>query len=45
MAAQKKDAKLALPFGPFLALGAIAYIFYGRQLIQWYLHFGGTAGG
>ena len=42
MMVQKKDAKLAIPFGPFLALGAILYIFYGRQVIQWYLHMGGT---
>lgn len=41
MLVQKKDAKLAIPFGPFLALGAILYIFYGRQVIHWYLHIGG----
>jgi leader peptidase (prepilin peptidase)/N-methyltransferase len=45
MLLRKKDAKLALPFGPFLAFGAVLYIFYGRQIIQWYLHFGGAAGG
>lgn len=38
MLVQKKDAKLAIPFGPFLALGAVIYIFFGKQLIQWYLH-------
>jgi leader peptidase (prepilin peptidase)/N-methyltransferase len=26
-----------LPFGPFLAAGAIGYVFYGPELIQWYL--------
>ncbi len=31
------DAKLKIPFGPFLSLGAIAYIFFGNQLIHWYL--------
>jgi leader peptidase (prepilin peptidase)/N-methyltransferase len=41
MLAQKKDGKLAIPFGPFLALGAILYIFYGRQMILWYLRLGG----
>lgn len=40
MLVQKKDAKLAVPFGPFLSFGAILYIFYGRQLIHWYLNIG-----
>lgn len=40
MVAQKKDSKLAIPFGPFLALGALLYIFYGRQVISWYLSLG-----
>ena len=31
------DSKLKIPFGPFLAMGAILYIFFGEQLIQWYL--------
>ncbi len=38
---QKKDSKLAIPFGPYLAFGAVLYIFYGRQLIIWYLNLGG----
>lgn len=42
---QKKDAKLAIPFGPFLALGAILYIFFGRQVIHWYLSLSGWTGG
>lgn len=29
--------KLKIPFGPFLSVGAIAYIFFGSELIQWYL--------
>ncbi len=40
MLVQKKDSKLAIPFGPFLAFGAILYVFYGRQIIFWYLHLG-----
>ena len=44
MLVQKKDAKLAIPFGPFLALGAVLYIFFGRQVIDWYLNIGGGAG-
>lgn len=38
MLSQKKDSKLAIPFGPFLAFGAILYIFYGREIIHWYLN-------
>jgi len=34
------DTKYAIPFGPFLALGAIAYIFWGDQVIGWYLGLG-----
>ncbi|HEY6871477.1 MAG TPA: prepilin peptidase [Geobacteraceae bacterium] len=41
MLIQKKDSKLAIPFGPFLVFGAILYIFYGSRIIQWYLRFGG----
>jgi leader peptidase (prepilin peptidase) / N-methyltransferase len=31
------DTKYAIPFGPFLALGAVAFIFCGDSLIAWYL--------
>ncbi len=31
-----KGMKMAVPFGPFLAIGAILYIFFGNQLIAWY---------
>lgn len=40
MAVQRKDRHLAIPFGPYLALGAVLYIFCGPQLIQWYLQLG-----
>jgi len=26
-----------VPFGPFLALGAIVHLFFGVEIIQWYL--------
>jgi len=29
--------KRAIPFGPFLALGGVAGLLYGEQLIDWYL--------
>jgi len=41
MLLKKKDSKLAIPFGPYLAFGALLYIFYGQPLIRWYLNFGG----
>lgn len=31
------DTKFRIPFGPFLSMGAILYIFFGKQLIQWYV--------
>jgi leader peptidase (prepilin peptidase)/N-methyltransferase len=34
---RRGDMKLAVPFGPFLAVGAIAYLFMGPELISWYL--------
>jgi leader peptidase (prepilin peptidase)/N-methyltransferase len=32
-----KGAKLAVPFGPFLAAGATVHVFFGADLIAWYL--------
>jgi leader peptidase (prepilin peptidase)/N-methyltransferase len=34
---RRGDMKLAVPFGPFLAVGAIAYLFIGPELWSWYL--------
>ena len=45
MLVQKKDSKLAIPFGPYLAFGAVLYIFYGRQIIHWYLNVGSSLTG
>jgi leader peptidase (prepilin peptidase)/N-methyltransferase len=45
MAIRKKDSQLPIPFGPFLAFGAVLFIFYGRQLIHWYFALGGTVRG
>jgi leader peptidase (prepilin peptidase) / N-methyltransferase len=39
MAAQKGDMKLALPFGTFLAIGALAAMFVGEPLVAWYAGF------
>ena len=32
MIIQKKDFKTAIPFGPFLAFVAVAYLFFGNEL-------------
>lgn len=34
---QSTNTKLKIPFGPFLSLGAICYIFFGNEIISWYL--------
>ena len=39
MLCQKKDLKFAVPFGPFLSIGAISYVFFGENLIDFYLQF------
>jgi leader peptidase (prepilin peptidase) / N-methyltransferase len=40
MVMQRKGRHLAIPFGPYLALGATLYVFYGPQLMNWYLRLG-----
>jgi leader peptidase (prepilin peptidase)/N-methyltransferase len=40
MLIQKEGRYYAIPFGPFLAFSALAYIFIGSQLINWYLDWG-----
>ena len=32
----RRDWSLKIPFGPYLALGAVLWIFCGKQLIEWY---------
>jgi leader peptidase (prepilin peptidase)/N-methyltransferase len=34
-----KGMRLAIPFGPFLAMGAVIYLFFGQGLISWYFNF------
>jgi len=38
MVLKGKDFKYAIPFGPFLSLGAVISLFYGESLINWYLY-------
>lgn len=35
---RNESSQLALPFGPFLSFGALCYLFFGEQLINWYLN-------
>jgi leader peptidase (prepilin peptidase)/N-methyltransferase len=37
MLINKKNSQFAIPFGPFLAFGALIYLFWGPPLISWYL--------
>ncbi len=36
-----KDFKYAIPFGPFLSLGAVISLFFQNEIISWYLQFKG----
>lgn len=36
---KKKTRKDAIPFGPFLALGAFIALVYGKEIIDWYMGF------
>ena len=37
MVSKGKDFKYAIPFGPFLSFGAVVALFYGENIIRWYL--------
>ncbi len=37
IAARRRDWSAKIPFGPYLALGALAWLFTGPQLVEWYL--------
>ncbi len=38
MVRKGRGMQMSLPFGPFLAIGAIMYIFVGPQIIDWYFN-------
>ena len=38
MVLKGKDFKYAIPFGPFLSIGAVLTLFYGEAIIRWYLY-------
>ncbi|WP_020676421.1 prepilin peptidase [Geopsychrobacter electrodiphilus] len=39
MLIRRENTRLALPFGPFLAVSAIIVLLWGPRLISWYLNF------
>jgi leader peptidase (prepilin peptidase)/N-methyltransferase len=43
MIVTRKNLKLSVPFGPFLAIGAALYIFYGQVIILGYYGLSGIA--
>jgi len=45
LALSGRGARARIPFGPFLALGTLAYLFFGSQLAQWYFRLGAAGGG
>lgn len=36
----KKHFGQTIPFGPFLVLGSLTALFWGREIMDWYLHIG-----
>jgi leader peptidase (prepilin peptidase)/N-methyltransferase len=41
MVLKGKNFKYAIPFGPFLSVGAVISLFYQNEIISWYLQFKG----
>lgn len=39
MIVQRRNSQVPIPFGPFLAAGAVCALFFGDPLIAWYLGF------
>lgn len=40
IALRGKDIKYAIPFGPFLSLGALCSLLWGNTILYWYTHLG-----
>ncbi len=37
MVSRHSNSGLKIPFGPYLSMGAVLYIFWGEQIISWYM--------
>lgn len=37
MIRKRESLQSAIPFGPFLAMGAVFHLFWGQELLRWYL--------
>jgi leader peptidase (prepilin peptidase) / N-methyltransferase len=37
-ALKRLSLKSRLPFGPFIALGIIVYVYFGHEIVNWYFH-------
>lgn len=35
----RKGLRYAIPFGPFLATGALLYLYFGEEVLTWYMGF------
>jgi leader peptidase (prepilin peptidase)/N-methyltransferase len=38
MLQKRENLKFAIPFGPFLSIGAMSYVFFGEKVLLWYFH-------
>ncbi len=38
MVVKGRGRKSKIPFGPFLALGAVISLYFGQEILKWYLH-------
>ena len=38
LASRSTNSMLKIPFGPYLSMAAVLYVFFGEPLIQWYVH-------
>ncbi len=38
IAGRKKDWQSRIPYGPYIAFGAAIWVFYGQNLVEWYLN-------
>lgn len=41
MTSRGADRRVAIPFGPFLSLGALVTLFWGHMIVRWYISYAG----